>query len=49
MPEYPNFEDELKPEKTEVMDVQLENEEKRKEVKLLSVLFNIADPRKRFD
>lgn len=49
MPEYPNFEDELKPEKTEVMDVQLENEEKRKEVKLLSVLFNLAGPRKRFD
>lgn len=49
MPEYPNFEDELKPEKTEIMDVQLENEEKRKEVKLLSVLFNLASPRKRFD
>lgn len=44
MPEYPNFEDELKPEKTEVMDVQLENEEKLKEVKLLSVLFNLASP-----
>lgn len=34
MPEYPNFEDEFKQEETEIMDVQLEDGEKHKEVRL---------------